>query len=83
MIEVPKPSISEVEFFFSKVTASLNKQDIASKHLMTVYGQLQGLSYPDVAKFCLTDEAENAVVRDSKSVIKMPTAESAELENMG
>lgn len=39
--------------------------------------------YPDVAKFCLTDEAENAVVRDSKSVIKMPTAESAELENVG
>ena len=38
--------------------------------------------YPDVAKFCLADEAENAVVRDSKSVIKMPTAESAELENV-
>lgn len=48
VIEVPKPSISEVESFFSKITASLNKQNIASKHLMTVYGELQGLSYSDI-----------------------------------
>lgn len=48
VIEVPKPAINEIEFFFSKVTASLDKKSIADKHMMTIYGQLGGLSYSDI-----------------------------------
>ena len=45
---MPKPAINEIEFFFSKVTASLDKKSIADKHMMTIYGQLGGLSYSDI-----------------------------------
>ena len=48
VIEVPKPAINEIEFFFSKVTASLDKKSIADKHMVTIYGQLGGLSYSDI-----------------------------------
>ena len=48
VIEVPKPAIGEIEFFFSKVTESLDKNSIADKHMMTIYGQLVGLSYSDI-----------------------------------
>ncbi len=48
VIEVPKPSVGEIELFFLKITASLNKEEIASKHLMTIYRQLHGLSYSDI-----------------------------------
>ncbi|MBQ3100513.1 MAG: ATP-binding protein [Clostridia bacterium] len=48
VIEVPKPSIKEIELFFSKITTSLNKEGIASKHLITIYKQLEGLSYSDI-----------------------------------
>ena len=48
VIEVPKPGIPEIKFYFSKITATLDTGDIADKHMKTVFNQLHGLSYSDI-----------------------------------
>lgn len=48
VIEVPKPGISEIQLYFSKITATLDTDDIADKHMKTVFNQLHGLSYSDI-----------------------------------
>lgn len=48
VIEVPKPSIYEIQFYFSKHTAVLNTTEITNKHKETIFEQLQGLSYSDI-----------------------------------
>lgn len=48
VIEVPKPGISEIQLYFSKITATLDICDIADKHMKTIFNQLHGLSYSDI-----------------------------------
>lgn len=48
VIEVPKPAITEIQLYFSKITATLNTDDIADKHMKTIFKQMQGLSYSDI-----------------------------------
>ena len=38
----------EIQLYFSKITATLNTDDIADKHMKTIFKQMQGLSYSDI-----------------------------------